>query len=157
MLHVPLNCPIMVLKSLFYLQRRQTGPTLSGTGCILHIQTPWAENKERVKEMILMLNSTLRLNCLVRVVRLSTMTGGCLPRNALNARRIRMCMKCMEIKVPVNFHFWSVCLINTEMKCIHLTVCKVHTCDYRGLLPLSLLLCLWFPEHFPVCYKTCMF
>lgn len=92
--------------------------------------------------MVLVLNSPLRLTCLVWVVRMSTVNSV--------AAHLEMCprqegsmyfMKFMEMKITTDFHFWIAYLIDSEKKFIHLIVHEIHICDYRGHLLLILLLC----------------
>lgn len=101
--------------------------------------------------MVLVLNSTLRLTCLMGVVRMHAMK--------LLAAHLEMCpvqegskhfMKFMEMKVTTDLHFWIAYLIDSEKKFIHLIVHEIHICDYRGHLLLILLLCSVIPS-LPAC------
>lgn len=110
--------------------------------------------------MVLVLNSSLRLNCLIRMERMSrvNMVTAHLEMFSMQEGSINF-MKFMEMRVTVDFHFWTAYLIDSEKKFIHLIVREICICDYRGHLLLILLLCSAIPVFLQVfeCFKTCSF
>lgn len=110
--------------------------------------------------MELVLNSSLRLNCLIRMERTSTvnMVTAHLEMFSMQEGSINF-MKFMVMKVTVDFHFWTAYLIDSEKKFIHLIVRGIRICDYRGHLLWILLLCSVIPVFLQIfeCFNTCSF
>ena len=50
-------------------------------------------------------------------------------------------VKCMEMKVTIDFHFWTLYLRGSERTFIHAVGCEIHICGHSGHLLLILLLC----------------
>lgn len=137
---------VVVLTSLFYLIMRQILRSWENSSFYISKHPAQRIRKDRAKGEVLVLNSILRLNCLV--VWMSTMN--------LVAAHLETCpvqegsmhfIKFMEMKVTTNFHFLTAYLIDSEKKFIQLIAHEIHTCDYRDHFLLILLLCSVIPSR----------